>query len=692
MKTNKEKRICSLDQQQHVLSFLSLLSSIYILIIVACLIQALFGNGLTCDGIDYILKNFNLELRYFMPEKAEKLQFFTLSVMFPFLYIIFFNIYQRIKSIQITETVLNAVQICETAGVIGLVVFLHFKAPQDYFFIVIKSIPEIMFFLVVSFWALWKYQNGTKKSIAIINSVLILASFLILKSLFGIYYTAVYDLTSSCLHHFSAYFSPVYKVFSGLVIGVDFDNMYGFYPYLYELFFKFTNGISIEKFSLINTVMIILSILFASVPLLLNIKNKVLALVFMSAYVYYFYVFNLLSNMDMIYYLQFTPHRIFFITLIMALGSIYLKISNPRIKKIIFYAGFLISSIAVVWNFESGLTALTAWTAMLLYLEISKIQNKESNPKNVFKIIAIALLAFLSSFAAIELITYLKSGVFLNLNSYFYYQSIFYKSGYYMLKMPLFTQPWMLFILIYAVALVKSINILFFDKENKCSLQKGALYLLLTVVGMCIFVYYQGRSHILVLGGVVFPAILLVGLFANEYLTNFFNNKDDKFASKISLIKFVLIFGVTTIVGATTLDIIFFSGYEKQLNQQKQVVEKNGYVKQSFDFIKANTEQNEKLDIITTDSDVIYLKLRQKDKLPFASYTDWAAKVQYDKIFDYLMKSKNTLIIDSEVFQRLNSFENEKLHKLIRTKGYALRAVKSIENEEKPINIFIYEQ
>ena len=100
--------------------------------------------------------------------------------------------------------------------------------------------------------------------------------------------------------HFSSYFAPVYKVYSGQTIGIDFTNLYGFYQYFYELFFKLFHKSSIQFFSVINTVLVCLSVIFVAMTLYLNIKNKLIALVFFLAYVYLYNLINVFSTQSVL--------------------------------------------------------------------------------------------------------------------------------------------------------------------------------------------------------------------------------------------------------------------------------------------------------------------------------------------------------------------------------------------------------
>ena len=675
-----------MDKQRHVITFLAFLSSIYIFVIAAFFIYAIFRNYMPFDNVDYVVDNFNMPLYYFLPEKAEKIQYFSLVFGFPILYTIFFKVWTNVK-LNITENIYKTVQIIEVFTTIFLTLFLYKESVfrHNFFFTLINNKIEILITSIVFFLLLFFYQKGKAKTRNILK-ILISCIFLYGLVIVGqIYQTPVYDITASCRHHFIAYFSPIYKVLSGLTIGIDFENIYGFYPYIYELILKPFKVITISKISFINTCLIISSLIFTAITIAINVKNKILGFVFILSYIYYFYIFSILSNLETIYYLQFMPHRIFFITLIILLASIYSLDIKPNYQKLIEIINAIILTIALIWNFESGIVATLSWYGFILYQELINYKKSTSNYKTIiYKLLPIFLVLFFA-LTIIETITFTKAGKFLSLTDLFLYQNLFYKTGFFMLPMPLFQQPWILIILIYLIGLMKSINNIFFAKDID---KKYAIYFILSLIGLGIFAYYQGRSHILILGSVSFPAIILLCLFCNEFIEKFSQEKTDKFIKSINITKLILIFAIISAVASSGFDMLFISPFSKQLNQLKQQIKQNGPARKNIDFIKSNTQEAENLDVLTADSDILYLELNKKDMLPFAPTSDWGAKSQYEKVFKYLKNSKNTLIIDDEIFKKIQENEKQNLQELLKTKKYKLK--NAMNNGLN--TIFIYEQ
>lgn len=527
------------------------------------------------------------------------------------------------------------------------------------------------------------YQKFGKKADIVLNYIGIIILLIILYALSKLYYTPAYDFSDAAVMHFSSYFAPVYKVYSGQTIGIDFTNLYGFYPYFYELIFKLFHKSSIQFFSVINTVLVCLSVIFVAMTLYLNIKNKLIALVFFLAYVYLYNLINVFSTQS-VFYLQFMPHRIFFITLIFALASIYLKTDNGSKKNLLTVCGYIISCAAILWNTESGLVVLVAWSCFLFYIKLFLLNNEpvKDKIKILLPYMAAPFLTVLAAFICVEILTYMRTGQWLDFYRCFYFQALFYKSGYYMLRMPLISHPWFIILIIYAIAEAKVINcILSFQNCDKDQINRAAIYIMLAIAGMGLFVYYQGRSYILNLFIVSFPALLILAGFADEWLYNM--PKDYKFLAKFYWLKPVLLMLPVSYFLLSCLYCVFV----KNPNFSFDIVKKNtaeaGICMQNYRFITENTDSAKMVDIITLDSSMLYSMLNKKDTLRFNSVVDWSDKEQYNKIFEYLEKSKAVLVMDRYTLNNLKMYEKDKLEKLFRVQNYTLRAF----NE----NLYIFE-
>ena len=666
--------------QNHIKSFLAFIFSIYIIFIAAYFIKYLAGvffpECLPADLTEY----FNLYVMDFRPETAEKLQYFLCAGMFPFVYAIFFKILQTVQ-INAGDKLYKTVILVEIALPVLLTALLCKNIDNDalnMLYLGIKSKAGAIFsiFSCLILMALYNFdlKRFFKPFKYIVNILMLIVVIAVFYTTANLYYTPTYDFSEASVMHFAAYFSPVYKVYSGLSAGVDFTNLYGFYPYFYNIVLKLFNNASVQFFSLINSILVCLSLLFVGITLFLNVKNKFLAFNFFLSYVFIYNWANIFST-HTLFFLQFMPHRVFFITMIAAFASIYLKIKNIILRNILKIMGYIISILAILWNAESGLIVLVCWTLFLLYeyVSLKVFENKPVNYKKIILIVSAAAASFLIYLTSIQLITFFRTGMWLDNASNFYYQTLFYKSGYYMLPMPLFKHPWMLVILVYLIALVKPVKALLLKKDD-CNTVKNSLYLLLSLLGLGIFVYYQGRSYILNLVIVSFPALIILAMFCNDFIQKYLENKDNSFVSVSYLTRTVLILLPVLYFSVSAVYTVFLKNPAPYFNLLKTNTIQDGSCVNNVKFIKQNTQIDEKIDILTIDADTMYSMLNMKDSLKFNTFIDWSDKQQYRKVFDYLESSDNTLIMDVKVLDNLKKYESKKFEELFSKKRYEIYA------------------
>ncbi len=663
------------EKQSYIKRFLAFIFSVNFTIIFAFLIKYIAGIFFPDCVPENITEHFNLYVMDFRPENAEKIQFFGCLIFFPIIYMLFIKILDKVL-VKVNNKLFNLIAFLEIIIPLLLTVFLCVNIDNDALNILYLGIKSPILYLawaIISLLLIYLYEKANKKLKYTINTGIGLISAAVFYTIAKLYYTPTYDFSEASIMHFASYFSPVYKVYSGQTIGVDFTNLYGYYPYFYNIIFKIFNNASVSFFSLINSLLVCLSTFFVFITIFLNVKNKVLAFNFFLTYVYLYNFANIFST-HTLYFLQFMPHRIFFITFIMAFASLYTKIKQVNVQNIMKVIGYLISLLSILWNIESGLIVLFSWTLFLIYRQIEEdIQKGTKTQVNKFSIYVVApIIVILSFLAIIKLITFAKSGVWTNTNSNFYYQTLFYKAGYYMLPMPLFKHPWLLIILTYLIALIRPINYLF-NNQNKIE-QDTAMFLLLSLCGLGIFVYYQGRSYILNLVGVSFPALIITALLCNTFIKNAFNNNIEKIHSSINIAKITLLLLPVLYFSISTVNSVFIKSPVPYFDLLKQNVSQNGSCINNYLFIKENTSDNEKIDILTIDADTLYSMLKRNDNLKFNTYIDWCDKAQYQKVFDYLQKSNNTLVIDRYVADNFKKYERTKFEKLFKEKGYVITA------------------
>lgn len=651
---------------------------VFILSVFCVLITTLFIRySLPLFGIDFInfeaIQNFNLLISDFNPEKTEQLMYYAGMISFAVFYTIFYK-FLNLKQLQFSSNIyifINFISIIFWLTLAGILAFNIDKDAYSLLNLGIKNSGTYIFcaFLLLPF--VFYNPKSTVKKILINTTIFIFSTYIFFITS-KLYYTTVFDFSNSAIVHVTSYFSPIYKVYSGQTAGIDFTNLYGFYPYIYNLFFKFMHNFSIELFSKINTFLTLLSLMCAGLFFWTNIKNKALAFLFFTCYTYMFYYANLFATAT-VYYFQYNPHRILFLSIIIALASIYIKIKNKTADIVLQILGYAISVISIVWNTETGLIVTAGWSLFLLYRYICKALKKEQFCIKTAAIYAAApFVCLITAFILIEILIFCHSGNPINILKNLSFISLFYKTGYFLLPIQPISHPWMLVTGIYFIAIGASIRGLLYARNQEDDIiNENSLYLLLAIAGAGIFVYYQGRSYIHSLISVSFPAIMLLAMFCNNFLETHNTEKLTKIFAKIKLILILL---PVVYFSASCIFCSVFQYPVKYLDNQKQQLALNGNTASNYKFIKqAVPSNNTEIDILTLDSSLLYAMLNRKDNTKFNTCIDLAHKDDYTKVFEYLNSSNNPLFVDSCFYSSLKMYEPQKFHNLMSKKQYEIK-------------------
>ncbi len=634
------------DKQKYIAS-ISFFTSCLIIIFLVTLIHIFVEDKL---DIEYILSNFAVPIEDFVAETAEKMSYIVSIICFP---ITFFLSYLFFKShIKVfTEKKLKFVIGLEI--VLGIIiVFLSTMFSDFTKYIYFPTFPSIIIPLIVllfSYVALIYYtkQQKSKPSMfcSLISTIIYSAIIFSLYQIFILYNTPSYTLFHFDLHHFEAYFYPIYKTISGMTPGIDFRNLYGFYPYIYSLFFNF-NNISIQGISLFNTILVILILTTLAYILFSNIKNKVIAFLTFNVCLYYSFLVNLRVIPGFgCYCLQNFPHRVFFCMITGAFITAYINLNNEKVKKILEYIGYIISSVAMFWNFESGIVALAGWSSLHFYLSL----NSPHRIKLIAKVFLKTIISILCTFFTIFIVTYIHSSAIINPLGLFFGQFIFYNKGFAMLKMNILEQPFLLVLIVYLISIADSIKAVIEKNISK----QDSLKFTFSIIGFGLFTYFQGRSHILCLTACSWPMLILSGILTENYYKKFTQYKDLKntsplsiFLKEINFSKFFILFTVFTFVATNNfLYLIYFPQYIRKaaINAESEFYNTKLFL----------LRKDEQYDILTENASYYYTKLKHPNLLPFSDLIDCFFKKDFDNIYKYLKTSNNKLVVDNYTKSRL---------------------------------------
>ena len=235
-------------------------------------------------------------------------------------------------------------------------------------------------------------------------------------------------------------------------------------------------------------------------------------------------------------YFAYFPIRFLFPAL--AVLFYYMLIAEKR-KYLIAGCGIL-SGCALWWNFDSGVPVAGAFGAVM-FLEF--VFSRERRLP-FLKLLWFGIAAILG-FCAVLLLLTIDNGQLPPFMESLKYVSYFSSSGFMMLPMPGIPAPWCFFAGIYVLGII--IGIRGFATGSSDVISRMSLFL--SVLGVGLFTYYQGRSHTFNLPGTVWPAMLLLFVYTDRLIRLIKAKRIENF-NKMLLFPaiFFMIFSFVTII------------------------------------------------------------------------------------------------------------------------------------------------
>lgn len=323
---------------------------------------------------------------------------------------------------------------------------------------------------------------------------------------------------------FDAVIYPLTEVHNGKTIIANLPSQYGLYPELMAPLFRLI-GLSILNISMSFAIMQLASMIFLGIFVSKTVNSfSIKYLISFSLIGVTFSSIGHYTGVDDAYF-QYWPIRFFWPALITL--QFYQFVASRTAQKA--FAISISSTLATLWNVDVGAVLFITFFAYLasrLILSIAAKRHGEITSDNwsarkYAKAIGLHLLTF--SILAALAVAYLelKSGTRIELKDIFKYQDIFYRMGFMKLEMPLYPHPWMSIISIYFFGIIYAITLW---RAGLQTVKVDSIFFLSTL-GLGIFSYYEGRSHIFNLAAVLWPSLILVGIFSDTIISRIKKNK-----------------------------------------------------------------------------------------------------------------------------------------------------------------------
>ena len=427
------------------------------------------------------------------------------------------------------------------------------------------------------------------------------------------------------MHHFDAYYYPILKIQSGLTPLVDFKSLYGNYSYFFALILSCFDTNKIFIFSIICSILVFISFTLMSVFSYKTIKNKAIWFLTMCVVLFTAFFGNFYDYSSV--YLQTIPHRIIFPSIILVYILFYMKRNG---NKLLMLCGYLICSLALFWNIETGIVVSGTWVLFLLY---ELFYFNDFNKETLFKCLGIIAWLFVSVILYLVLIlaiVYVRTGRLFSLSFLLSGILVFSGDGCMMLRMP-FLHPWILLVIVYSIGLALSIK----NFKTGC-FHTNAIYFILSIFGIGFFAYYQGRSDDGVFYGVLYPGIILFGLFL------------DKLFEKKKL-KGVVCFCCLFLAFYTVAMFSYMFDYRTRFFLKKRDLRYN-YFEKRLQTYSSLVSENPNIDFITNYEVMYYDYFDLDDKKPFPGHVDLFKYEDIEKIISYLKVCRNNVVIKNDVY------------------------------------------
>ncbi len=488
-------------------------------------------------------------------------------------------------------------------------------------------------------------------------------------SLFVVSY-GIFDERSIAMEDYSLNFSPIaYPIiqqYFGKELLIDFKSLYGLHPYFMQLFLYIFPA-TILTLSLALAALFLISLLSLAFFIFSVVENKLLAL---SGFLALIFVQNFAINgrfFESGVTFQYESIRLLFPALLLSFLYFFCKAPSEKI----YYFGLAFFSLATMWNLDTGIPTFLTLVLVLGYEKLKSKFKLKLALKHLAQSCGILALTWLT----LILFLRIKYGQWPMLPWITYGQAATLDFAYAMLPI-VKMGAWCSVLIIYAIGLALSINN-FLTKQH--SLQ-NSLMLAVTLLGVGLFTYFIGRSHISNIAHCGYPAVLLLIIFADKFCKNFVKKDLVYFPSQP---RFDLLFLALPLLFIAYLSSVFLF----EISSNKTLAEKfistkfaresKPYWVQESDFIKQHINSDESfvrediLMLTTNDQDYYFdLELRAKSPLNVVNIRHMFYQKELDEVYDLIKSQEKKWVIlvrpqNTDMTQILSDEEEQNLQKYL---------------------------
>lgn len=327
---------------------------------------------------------------------------------------------------------------------------------------------------------------------------------------------SIHDTSAQWTLHMDAVVYALSQVVAGKTILADLPSQYGLWPEIVAPALKLT-GLSILGLTSAFAVLQLLSLSAVFSVLIRLIRLPFFKMAGGIALVLCTFGTPLLFGEAPDPYFQYWPLR--FLWPAVSVFLFYKFTSNKSLWRSAIVS--LTGALGALWNLDTGVFIIVSFGAFLVARMIAVWFSRHARVRNdhrqwqakkygdaallhmgITATVIALFLAFLQS----------KANVPLNWEWLFKYQSIFYELGFMMMPLPVTPHPWMVILAVYLLGILCAVRQW---TTHAFTLRMDTVFYL-SILGTGLFVYYQGRSHVLNLLSVCWPALLVATILSDE--------------------------------------------------------------------------------------------------------------------------------------------------------------------------------
>jgi hypothetical protein len=219
---------------------------------------------------------------------------------------------------------------------------------------------------------------------------------------------------------------------------------------------------------------------------------------------------------------------------------------------------------------------------------------------------------------------------------FFRSQNVFYFYGLMMYPMTVI-HPWNLLVLTYAIGILYAGAAL---ADGEDGLQPKFIFFL-SVLGVGIFTYFQGRSMDGTLPYVSYPALIIVAIFTDLVAEKI---KQRRSIEHGLVFICLILFMIFTVAGAIKNIPVLWSNVDQNLRIANEKV--STPVTRNAEFIRSQTKRGDEILILSYLSGMYYLASETSNPVKIPSLAEMIFKSDYETLFSYLKSTDKEVIFD----------------------------------------------